>query len=439
MVSIFNAEASSSATLIATANIMGTPRPRFLLTLVLVASLNLLAVFAALPPDGYLDASEPALEQAYDPRALLVADSDASLDSVPESVDSIDSVDFEESEDPRVLLAMGDVATDLKQTSDVASGLVKQAIGQAGRNVRRNSVGSMMGVPPKKGKKKHRRHRHRGGKKTGPAGAGKRNSGAAPKASAAGKRKSGAAAPKTPAAPAAGAKGVPKKQTGSNPDAASKPSAAPAAGAAAVPKKEARAKDTSEAAPKAPAAASEPRALLEAADSDAALIDSVDFASVDSVDSEDPRMLLTMGNAAADLKQLSDDASGAVKNALGQAGRKVRNSVGSMMGVPPKKGKKKHRRHRHRGGKKTGPAGAGKRNSGAAPKAPAAGKRNSGAAAPKTPVAPTVGTAAVPKEQAPGAKATSDAAPKPTTATAAPKPPTASAASSAASSAAPGI
>ncbi|CAI5980561.1 unnamed protein product [Closterium sp. NIES-64] len=465
MVGIFNAEASSSATLIATANIMGTPRPRFLLTLVLVASLNLLAVFAALPPDGYLDASEPALEQAYDPRALLVADSDASLESVTESVDSIDSVDFEESEDPRVLLAMGDVAADLKQTSDVASGTVKKAIGQAGRNVR-NSVGSMMGVAPKKGKKKHRRHRHRGGKKTGTAGAGKRNSGAAPKVSAAGKRKSGAAAPKTPAAPAAGAKGVPKKQAGSNPDAASKPSAAPAAGAAAVPKQEAGAKDTSGAAPKAPAAASEPRALLEAADSDAALIDSVDFASVDSVDSEDSRMLLTMGNAAADLKQLSDDASGAVKNALGQAGRKVRNSVGSMMGVPPKKGKKKHRRHRHRGGRKTGPAGAGKRNSGAAPKAPAAGKRNSGAAAPKTPVspaagasgvpkkqaggkvnsgaaaktpvAPTVGTAAVPKEQAPGAKATSDAAPKPTAATAAPKPPTATPAS-AASSAAPGI
>ncbi|CAI5979073.1 unnamed protein product [Closterium sp. NIES-64] len=397
---------------------MGTPRPRFLLTLVLVASLNLLAVFAALPPDGYLDASEPALEQAYDPRALLVADSDASLDSVTESVDSIDSVDFEESEDPRVLLAMGDVAADLKQTSDVASGTVKKAIGQAGRNVR-NSVGSMMGVAPKKGKKKHRRHRHRGGKKTGTAGAGKRNSGAAPKVSAAGKRKSGAAAPKTPAAPAAGAKGVPKKQAGSNPDAASKPSAAPTAGAAAVPKQEAGAKDTSGAAPKAPAAASEPRALLEAADSDAALID-----------------------FRADLKQLSDDASGAVKNALGQAGRKVRNSVGSMMGVPPKKGKKKHRRHRHRGGRKTGPAGAGKRNSGAAPKAPAAGKRNSGkvnsGAAAKTPVAPTVGTAAVPKEQAPGAKATSDAAPKPTAATAAPKPPTATAAS-AASSAAPGI
>ncbi|CAI5975063.1 unnamed protein product [Closterium sp. NIES-64] len=206
---------------------------------------------------------------------------------------------------------MGDVAADLKQTSDVAK-----------------LHGQEEAPPPPPPR----------GKENWDAGAGKRNSGAAPKVSAAGKRKSGAAAPKTPAAPAAGAKGVPKKQAGSNPDAASKPSAAPTAGAAAVPKQEAGAKDTSGAAPKAPAAASEPRALLEAADSDAALIDSVDFASVDSVDSEDSRMLLTMGNAGADLKQLSDDASGAVKNALGQAGRKVRNSVGSMMGCPAQEG-----------------------------------------------------------------------------------------------------
>ncbi|CAI7765284.1 unnamed protein product [Closterium sp. NIES-53] len=409
---------------------MGTPRPRFLLALVLVASLNLLAVFAALPPDGYLDASEPAVEEAYDPRALLQADSDAALESVTDSsVDSIDSVDLEDSEDLRVLLAVADVAANLKQTSDDASGKVKKAIGQAGRNVR-NSVGSMMGVPPKKGKKKHHhrhRHRHRGGKKTGTAGAGKRNSGAAPKASAAGKRNSGAAAPKTPAAPAAGAKGVPKKQAGSNPDTASKPSAAPAAGAAAVPKQEAGAKDTSGAAPKAPAAASEPRALLEAADSDAALIDSVDFDSVDSVDfdsvdfdsvdSEDPRVLLTMGDAAADLKQLSDDASGLVKKTLGQAGRNVRNSIGSMMGAPTK-GKKKHRHHRHRhhrgkasaapaaGAKGVGKQQAGsKLNSGAAAKTGAltgAPKRQAGSnlgAAPKPPAAPTVGTAAVRKEQ----------------------------------------
>ncbi|CAI7764438.1 unnamed protein product [Closterium sp. NIES-54] len=404
---------------------MGALRHRFLLALVLVASLNFLAVFAALPPpDGYA-ASEPALEESYDQRALLEPEIDASLDSV-------DSVDLE---DPRVLLSMADAAADLKQTSDDLSGRVKKSLGQAGRNVR-NSIGSMVGVPPKKGKKKHHR---RGGKKTRPAGARKRNS--------------GAAAPKTSAS------GVPKKQGAGgklNSDANPKKPAAAAAGATGVPKKqEAGAKDTSGAAPKspaAPAAANEPRALLEAADIDA-VIDSVDSADFDSVDSEDPRMLLSMADAAADLKQTSDDLSGSVKKALGQAGRNVRNSIGSMVGVPPKNGKKKHHRyggkktgpakkHHRRHGKKTGPAGAGKRNSGAtAPKTPATpgaagakgvsknqagGKLKSGAA-PKTLAVPAVAMAAALKAQTLGAKGTSGAAPKPT------------AASSAASSAAPGI
>ncbi|CAI5956586.1 unnamed protein product [Closterium sp. NIES-65] len=399
-------------------SIMGALRHRFLLALVLVASLNFLAVFAAQPPpDGYYGASEPALEEAYDQRALLEAESDASLDS-------LDSVDLEDS---RVLLSMGDAAADLKQTSDDLSGSVKKAVGQAGRNVR-NSIGSMVGVPPNKGTKKHHR---RGGKKTGRRGGKKTGRRGGKKTGLAGarKRKSGAAAPKTSAA------GVPKKQGAGgklNSGATPKKPAAAAAGATGAPKKqEAGAKDTSGAAPEspaAPAAANEPRALLEAADSDA-VIDSVDSVDFDSVDLEDSRVLLSMGDAAADLKQTSDDLSGSVKKAVGQAGRNVRNSIGSMVGVPPNKGKKKHHRRGgkkagRRGGKKTGPAGA--------------RKRNSGAAALKTAAAPgAAGGKAVSKNQAGGklnsgahalgAKGTSGTAPKPT------------AASSAASSAAPSI
>ncbi|CAI5536394.1 unnamed protein product [Closterium sp. Naga37s-1] len=275
---------------------MGTIRPRFLLALVLVASLNFLAVFAALPPDRYYDASEPAgLEEAHDARALLEAESEAAFDAV-------DWVESDNSEDPRIL---ADVAADLKQSSDDLSGAVKKSLGQAGRNVR-NSIGSMIGVPTNKGKKKHqhrggkkhqhrggKKHQHRGGKKhhhrpTGPAGAGK--------------RRSSGAAPKTSAAPAAGAPGLPKKQAG--------------------------AKDTSGAAPKplaAPASANDPRALLEAADSDAAL-----FESVDSVDFEDPRVLRTIEDVAADVKQSSDDFSGAVKNSIGRMGTNMRNSFERM-------------------------------------------------------------------------------------------------------------
>ncbi|CAI5946454.1 unnamed protein product [Closterium sp. NIES-64] len=243
---------------------MGALRHRFLLALVLVASLNFLAVFAAQPPpDGYYGARLAG----------------ASLD--------------------------GDAAADLKQTSDDLSGSVKKAVGQAGRNVR-NSIGSMTsaaGVPKKQG-----------------AG-GKLNSGATPK---------------KPAAAAAGATGAPKKQ-------------------------EAGAKDTSGAAPEspaAPAAANEPRALLEAADSDA-VIDSVDSVDFDSVDLEGfAGASSRWGMQRRTLKQTSDDLSGSVKKAVGQAGRNVRNSIGSMVGVPPKKGKKKHHR---RGGKKAGRRG-GKKN-----------------------------------------------------------------------------
>ncbi|CAI7729051.1 unnamed protein product [Closterium sp. NIES-53] len=267
---------------------MGTIRPRFLLALVLVASLNFLAVFAALPPDGYYDASEPAgLEEAHDARALLEAESEAAFDAV-------DWVESDNSEDPRIL---EDVAADLKQSSDDLSGAVKKSLGQAGRNVR-NSIGSMIGVPTNKGKKKHqhrggKKHQHRGGKKhhhrpTGPAGAGK--------------RRSSGAAPKTSASPAAGAPGLPKKQAG--------------------------AKDTSGAAPKplaAPASANDPRALLEAADSDAAL-----FESVESVEFEDPRVLRTIEDVAADVKQSSDDFSGAVKNSIGRMGTNMRNSFERM-------------------------------------------------------------------------------------------------------------
>ncbi|CAI5946440.1 unnamed protein product [Closterium sp. NIES-64] len=193
-------------------------------------------------------------------------------------------------------------AADLKQTSDDLSGSVKKAVGQAGRNVR-NSIGSMVGVPAQQGHEEAppprreeklgaaagKKTGRRGGKKTGLAGA--RSA------------KSGAAAPKTSAA------GVPKKQGAEVSSTPAQPPRSPllaAAGATGAPKKqEAGAKDTSGAAPEspaAPAAANEPRALLEAADSDA-VIDSVDSVDFDSVDLEDSRVLLSMGDAAADLKQ----------------------------------------------------------------------------------------------------------------------------------------
>ncbi|CAI5501647.1 unnamed protein product [Closterium sp. Naga37s-1] len=100
---------------------MGALRPRFLLALVLMASLNFLAVFAALPPDGYYGESEPALKESYDQRALLEADNDASLDSV----DSVDSVDLK---DPRVLLAVADVAADFKGAPKKQAGPLSAAL-----------------------------------------------------------------------------------------------------------------------------------------------------------------------------------------------------------------------------------------------------------------------------------------------------------------------
>ncbi|CAI5536398.1 unnamed protein product [Closterium sp. Naga37s-1] len=337
---------------------MGTSRPRkFLLALVLVASLNFLAAFAALPPDGDYDINEPAgLKESYDARALLEAESEA-------AVDSVDWVESDNSEDPRIL---ADVAADLKQPSesDGARGSAKKSPleGQAGTNARApgdsaaSPNGKSSAAAPKKGKQGTKRQCVRR------------------RSTFESNQKKGAGAVSTSGAD-------------------SNSGAAP-----------------------------QPRALL-GADSD----DSIDW--IDSVDFEDPRVLRTMADAAVDLKQPSDDLSGAMKDSLGQAGRNVRNSVDKMLhtrNFAPKGGKK------HHGGRKPTRGSAPKRNSGAVLKPPAApavakpgiptklqgAKYNSGAA-PNLPGAPAAGTSGAGNK--PG-KGNSGAAPKLPTAPAAGKP-----------------
>ncbi|CAI5949292.1 unnamed protein product [Closterium sp. NIES-64] len=285
---------------------MGTSRPRkFLLALVLVASLNFLAAFAALPPDGYYDINEPAgLEEAYDARALLEAKSEA-------AVDSVDWVESDNSEDPRIL---ADVAADLKQPSELdgASGSAKKSPldGQAATNARApvDSVASPNGksiaARPKKGKQGKKKHcvRRRRGRCVKWAATRKHYTRMTKKTTGYLK-----IADKASAKPKGAESGVP---------AVGKQEAAPVSTFESTQKKGAGAVSTSGADSNS-GAAPQPRALL-GGDSD----DSTE--SVDSVDFEDPRVLR---DVAADLKWSSDDLSGAVKNSLGKAGRNAHKLV----------------------------------------------------------------------------------------------------------------
>ncbi|CAI5501648.1 unnamed protein product [Closterium sp. Naga37s-1] len=337
---------------------MGAFRPRFLLALVLVASLNFLAVLAALPPDSNYDASEFAgLEEAYDARALLEANSEA-------AVDSVDWVESDNSEDPRIL---ADVAADFKQPSesDGASGSAKksQLNGQAGTNARApvdsavSPNGKSSAAAPKKGKQGTKRHcvRRRWGRCVKWAATRKHHIRTT-------KKTSGdlETADKASAKPKGAESGVP---------AVGKKGAAPVSTFESTQKKGAGAVSTlgthsnSGAAPQKRALlgadsddsnewidsvdSEDPRILLGAG-SDASL-ESVD--SVDSVDFEDPRVLRTMADVAADLKWSSDDFSGAVKNSLGQAGRNVRNSFDKTFRTGKFAPKKKQQRGRRPGKK----------------------------------------------------------------------------------------
>ncbi|CAI5501646.1 unnamed protein product [Closterium sp. Naga37s-1] len=285
---------------------MGTSRPRnFLLALVLVASLNLLAVFAAIPPDGYYEVSEfSGLEEAYDARALLEADNEA-------AVDSVDWVESDNSEDPRIL---ADVAADLKQPSesDGGSGSAKKSPldGKAGRNARAPvdstapEEGKSSAAAPKKGKQGTKRNcvRRRRGRCVKWAATKKHHARVTKKTGTGGLKTADKASEK----PKGADSGVP---------AVGKQEAAPVSTFESTQKKGAGAVSSSGADSNS-GAAPQPRALL-GVDGD----DSIE--SVDSVDFEDPRVLR---DVAADLKWSSDDFSGAVKNSLGQAGRNVRNS-----------------------------------------------------------------------------------------------------------------
>ncbi|CAI5501966.1 unnamed protein product [Closterium sp. Naga37s-1] len=273
--------------------------------LVNVASLNFLAVFAALPPDGYYEINEPGgLEEAYDARALFEADSEA-------AVDSVDWVESDNSEDPRIL---ADVAADLKQPSaesDGASGRAKKSTrdGQAGTNARApvdfaaSPNGKAIAARPKKGKQGKRKHcvRRRRGRCVRWAATKHRRTRTTKKTT--GDLKTADRASAKPKGAESGVPAVGKQETApvSTFESTQKKGAAPVSTSG----------DDSNS-----GAAPQPRALLEA-DTDASV------ESVDSVDFEDPRVLR---DVAADLKRSSDDFSGAVKNSLGQAGRNARNS-----------------------------------------------------------------------------------------------------------------
>ncbi|CAI6010815.1 unnamed protein product [Closterium sp. NIES-65] len=390
---------------------MGTAQYRFLLALV-VASLNLLAVFAALPPDGYYEASEiSGLEEAYDARALFEADNEA-------AVDSVDWVESDNSEDPRIL---ADVAADLTQSSDGASGSLSAKksplAGQAGTTVRAGQSadsaaspnGKSIAARHKKGKQGKRKHcvRRRRGRCVKWAATKHRHTRTTKKTT--GDLKT---ADRASAKPKGAESDVP---------AVGKKGAAPVSTFESTLKKGAGGVSSSGADSNS-GAAPQPRALLEA-DTDASL-ETVD--PFDSVEFEDPRVLRTVEDFAADLKRSSDDLSGAVKDSLGQAGRNVRNSFDRTFHTgrfAPKRGRKHHGGRKHSRGSATTPnRGGAKVNLGADPKtpaAPAAGKPAPGTkpvkgnlgTIPKTPAAPAAGKPA-PGMKPQGAKGNSGGAPK---------------------------